>query len=163
MAITVTSISALKDAVRSLMLTITGVDQVETKVGGVPGWIRLAEPGMTFWEVNVERIANTNALIGTVGQRTFGVVIEGWSPWNYEAPDTTQPWETVVDSVVEGLIQNRKLVDYLPGGVCNVTLPNVDELDVEVMMSGTGARETTLCHHAKITVGVEVRYTYTTR
>lgn len=150
---TVSTQDAQVAAVAALLEAVTGVSQVEVNRGGLPVWVATPRKLQSYWEVDISRISETDALFGGVNDESVVIVAEGWLPLDYASRSTTY-WHKLVGRVRDALRVARTL-----GNTAMKTSPPQVLVNDQHLVSGGNAE--VACHHVRMewTVTQQIRYT----
>lgn len=163
----------LLDAFCKLLLEVDGVHGCVKEVGGVPRWAETARERQTHWQVSIGGFTHDPPLVGgqpaygRILNRTWQVVIQGWTPWHLEYPNSTEFWNDVVDAVAQQLIQHRSLKGYFEDpevSVQDVRPPNASAEDFEAFTgNGPDGPIDVVAHHVALTVEAIGQFGYQTQ
>ena len=157
-------LATVKDAVKTQLLEVQGIGQVETKRGGVKTWLKDPRPARNHWEIHTIRVGPPEgADIGPSRFELHQILIEGWMPFSYSNPDSTVLWDALIKAIGGQLESNMSL---------GAVIWNAERLELQgndirpVGGAGTQAEiagdEVPLCHWARFLLRVECWHTFST-
>lgn len=148
------SLTALKSAIRTLLLTVPDVgtiDLARIDPDSVPRKLR----GGTYWGLALSGLSDREAGLGGASSRplfrTYTLRLEGWRGISGSS-EATEEWETLVETLCNTLELGNATVAQSPGVTGFQRFGRVSAAVDVVTLGGTSSR----AHHAVITADVEV-------
>jgi hypothetical protein len=142
----------LADAVRDVLVGVSGIGHVYPRPGGVPTWRKTAKPRQAYWEIDVSGSSEEHAGIGTNCFETVIVRLDGWMVFSTDpASESNSVWRALVKRVKDRLRTYATLANAIEGLTRSGHLPQVR---VNERVDFADGQDHPLCHHVQI----ECRY-----
>lgn len=151
------SFNTIIAALRTKLLEIDGIGQIDTCAGAPSPW-SLNDEAAFQWNIDVSACKQKyHTISGTKTWQTLEydpvLMLDGWYPWSFENGSDTV-WQDMIELVVDKIEANPTLGI----GLVNVGNPLVAVDDFQMKSSMHQNDETMQCHYCKIVVPVLAFY-----
>lgn len=154
--------SLVKRQLQTFVSQVDGVGIVRTKAGGVATWLLDPRPKRPYWEITDAAMVPVPPGIGTCIDDVHTVNLDGWLPFSYENPDSTEFWDDLREAVGGKLRGNMSLGDQVWDAQISRQVNGFQRYDGQGTQVEIAAGGGTLCHYCRFTMQITEFLTFTT-